>query len=41
MTQPTKVKTDPAFPVPDRMRAWVLDDPGQLSLLEKDRKSVV
>jgi L-iditol 2-dehydrogenase len=35
VTQATKVKTDPAFPVPDRMRAWVLDDPGQLSLVEK------
>ncbi|HVC62682.1 MAG TPA: zinc-binding dehydrogenase [Acetobacteraceae bacterium] len=31
----SKVKTDPAFPLPDRMRAWVLDDPGQLSLVEK------
>ena len=35
MTEITKVKTDPAFPIPDRMRAWVLDDPGQLSLVEK------
>jgi 2-desacetyl-2-hydroxyethyl bacteriochlorophyllide A dehydrogenase len=35
VTEITKVKTDPAFPIPDRMRAWVLDDPGQLSLVEK------
>ena len=35
MTDASKVKTDPAFPLPDRMRAWVLDDPGQLSLVEK------
>ena len=35
MTDASKVKTDPAFPIPDRMRAWVLDDPGQLSLVEK------
>jgi len=31
----SKVKTDPAFPLPDRMRAWVLDDPGVLSLVDK------
>jgi 2-desacetyl-2-hydroxyethyl bacteriochlorophyllide A dehydrogenase len=35
VTDASKVKTDPAFPLPDRMRAWVLDDPGQLSLVEK------
>lgn len=35
MTDASKVKTDPAFPIPDRMRAWVLDDPGMLSLVEK------
>ncbi len=29
------VKTDPAFPVPDRMRAWILGDPDQLTLGEK------
>jgi L-iditol 2-dehydrogenase len=29
------VKTAPEFPVPDMMKAWVLDDPGQLSLTEK------
>jgi 2-desacetyl-2-hydroxyethyl bacteriochlorophyllide A dehydrogenase len=31
----TTVKTDPAFPLPERMRAWVLDDPGELRLVEK------
>jgi 2-desacetyl-2-hydroxyethyl bacteriochlorophyllide A dehydrogenase len=35
VTQSTKVKTAPDFPLPDRMRAWVLDDPGQLSLVDK------
>jgi 2-desacetyl-2-hydroxyethyl bacteriochlorophyllide A dehydrogenase len=35
VTDASKVKTDPAFPIPDRMRAWVLDDPGMLSLVEK------
>jgi L-iditol 2-dehydrogenase len=35
VTDASKVKTAPAFPIPDRMRAWVLDDPGQLSLVEK------
>jgi L-iditol 2-dehydrogenase len=29
------VKTDQRFPIPDKMRAWVLGDPGQLSLAEK------
>ncbi|HET6308871.1 MAG TPA: zinc-binding dehydrogenase [Rhodopila sp.] len=29
------VKTAPDFPVPDMMQAWVLDDPGQLSLTQK------
>src|SRR6202045_841895 len=29
------VKTAPEFPIPDMMQAWVLDDPGQLSLTEK------
>ncbi len=29
------VTTDPIFPVPDTMRAWVLGDAGQLSLAEK------
>ena len=35
MTDASKVKTDPAFSIPERMRAWVLDDPGMLSLVEK------
>ncbi|MGA3399792.1 MAG: zinc-binding dehydrogenase [Acetobacteraceae bacterium] len=35
MTDASKVKTAPELPLPDRMRAWVLDDPGQLSLVEK------
>lgn len=29
------VKMDPAFPVPDTMKAWVLGDPEQLSLVQK------
>ncbi len=29
------VRTDQRFPIPDKMRAWVLGDPGQLSLAEK------
>ncbi|MGL4444738.1 MAG: zinc-dependent alcohol dehydrogenase [Alsobacter sp.] len=29
------VKTDPAFPVPESMKAWVLGDPEQLSLVQK------
>jgi L-iditol 2-dehydrogenase len=33
--QSTKVNTAPELPLPDRMRAWVLDDPGQLRLVEK------
>ena len=35
MTDASKVKTDPAYSIPERMRAWVLDDPGMLSLVEK------
>jgi threonine dehydrogenase-like Zn-dependent dehydrogenase len=35
MYQPSGVKTSPAFPIPDRMKAWVLGDPDQLLLLEK------
>ena len=35
MNHSTTVKTDPAFPLPERMRAWVLDDPGELRLVEK------
>src|SRR6201991_3215270 len=29
------VKTDPSHPVPDSMKAWVLGDPGELSLTKK------
>jgi threonine dehydrogenase-like Zn-dependent dehydrogenase len=35
MYQPAGVKTSPDFPIPERMKAWVLDDPDQLSLREK------
>lgn len=35
MPQPENVKVDPAFPVPDTMKAWVLGDPGELSLVDK------
>jgi L-iditol 2-dehydrogenase len=35
MITPAAVKTDPRFPMPERMRAWVLGDPGQLSLVDK------
>ena len=35
MYQPDGVKTSPDFPIPDRMKAWVLGDPDQLMLREK------
>jgi threonine dehydrogenase-like Zn-dependent dehydrogenase len=35
MYAPAGVKMSPHFPVPDTMRAWVLGDPGQLSLEQK------
>jgi 2-desacetyl-2-hydroxyethyl bacteriochlorophyllide A dehydrogenase len=35
MYSPPGVKTDPKFPIPERMKAWVLGDPGQLILSEK------
>ncbi|MEH2519099.1 threonine dehydrogenase-like Zn-dependent dehydrogenase [Bradyrhizobium sp. AZCC 1610] len=35
MYQPSGVKTSPALPIPERMKAWVLGDPDQLLLLEK------
>jgi len=35
MYAPAGVTTAPEFPIPDRMKAWVLGDPGQLSLVEK------
>jgi threonine dehydrogenase-like Zn-dependent dehydrogenase len=33
--QPDSVTTSPDFPIPDRMKAWVLGDPDQLMLREK------
>jgi L-iditol 2-dehydrogenase len=35
VSQPTKVHTDAAYRLPTHMRAWVLGDPGQLSLVDK------
>jgi threonine dehydrogenase-like Zn-dependent dehydrogenase len=35
MYQPAGVKTSPDLPIPDRMKAWVLGEPDQLSLREK------
>jgi L-iditol 2-dehydrogenase len=35
MYKPDNVKTSPDFPVPETMRAWVLGDPGQLTLTTK------
>src|SRR5262249_54489464 len=35
MDAPAGVKTSPDFPIPDKMKAWVLGDPGQLSLKQK------
>jgi threonine dehydrogenase-like Zn-dependent dehydrogenase len=35
MYQPDGVTTSPDFPIPDRMKAWVLGDPDQLMLREK------
>ena len=35
MDAPAAVTTDPRFPLPDSMKAWVLGDPGQLILTEK------
>lgn len=29
------VKTDPRFPIPEMMKAWVLRDPGELDLIDK------
>src|SRR5262245_1730438 len=34
MYAPAGVKTDAAFPIPDKMKAWVLGDPGQLTLID-------
>jgi L-iditol 2-dehydrogenase len=35
MYAPAGVKTDPKWPIPDNMKAWVLGDPGELKLTEK------
>ncbi|MPZ55372.1 MAG: alcohol dehydrogenase catalytic domain-containing protein [Rhizobiales bacterium] len=35
MDAPAGVKTDPNWPIPDRMKAWVLGNPGELTLTEK------
>ena len=35
MYAPAGVKTAKNFPIPERMRAWVLGDPGELKLIEK------
>ncbi len=35
MYAPTGVKTSKDYPIPDKMKAWVLGDPGELSLTEK------
>src|SRR3954470_15155495 len=35
MYQPPGVKISPDLPIPDRMKAWVLDDPDQLKLRAK------
>jgi threonine dehydrogenase-like Zn-dependent dehydrogenase len=35
MPQLQNVKTSPDFPIPEMMRAWVLGDPGEVTLTEK------
>ena len=35
MYAPAGVKTNTDYPIPDTMKAWVLGDPGQLSLTDK------
>src|SRR5262249_26751531 len=35
MYAPEGVKTDASYPVPDKMKAWVLGDPGELKLIQK------
>jgi L-iditol 2-dehydrogenase len=35
MAMPENVKTHADFPIPEKMKAWVLGDPGQLSLVDK------
>src|SRR5215831_18104636 len=35
MYAPAGVKTDKDYPIPERMKAWVLGDPGELLLTDK------
>jgi L-iditol 2-dehydrogenase len=35
MAMPANVKTSPDYPVPETMKAWVLGDPGELTLTDK------
>ncbi len=35
MAMPTDVKTSTDYPVPETMKAWVLGDPGDISLQDK------
>ena len=35
MSHPTRTEADATYPLPEQMRAWVLDDPGMLCLVEK------
>jgi len=35
MAMPSNVRTSPDYPIPEKMKAWVLGDPGQLSFSEK------
>lgn len=35
MSMPASVTTNPRFPIPSRMKAWVLGDPGQLLFVDK------
>ena len=35
MAMPANVRTDPQFQIPPSMKAWVLGDPGRLSLVDK------
>ena len=35
MAMPEGVKTSPDYPIPENMKAWVLGDPGELTLSEK------
>ena len=35
MSHQTEIETDAAYPLPEHMRAWVLGDPGELTLVDK------